>query len=997
MDRLKPTSRNKANVEAEKGETVVTKFFADLFPEHYEIDGKKHKDGGTPLQLPSGSFIFSDAPDMKIKDKNVLNYLGEDKAKTVAEIAKKYDLNKFKKILTDPNVSPIDRNSALVGMSNNLEKLGFLALYQEMMKGLPDGVPEISQEFLRKNPEYVEKVQEMIKQKEAESQQAQQADNIPKAYWGFQTTMDPNKPGTYADYLPTKDVNLKNNLFKQEELKTSSVPFKESDFDKMGEWLTDKEKAKESADILNKLQESENWLSRINEVREPTNISNEIENKNAVNKKDDPLKGYSKEEIEKMIKEGKIKADVKNYNMSLVFPGGYRSMMMDKMAANYANWLEGTLQSAYMAPMYNANRVFGSHSNLSRGDYVQAGTRTGDFKIDKYSTNTGYDTFTLPYYPSSHPQMSKGGQFDPAKAIKEIYERLSNPVDLFEEGGETGKSPENPNNTSDKQKQEFNNLLEEAYNDLLSSIEKDVDAIYEKMYSGNKPQNEELAKENIKKLIISAYNAAKQGLQDTDKISFSKQTPKGTANLKALNAKFDELLSSKDKGEIAKALKLNAVNVISNFNPEIFKSEDIGKALRSGNVEMNKDVNAAIRKEYYDAWGLSNYGDPKKVKDDLGVALFQHAFINNAGKDTKNIVVSHKGLQGQQGVGFAKPVELKKSDGLKSGDISAVDGYLGDRTVNQLMLDLSQFAKPEEKKQEVKPVSLPPKQEIEQKPQEEKPKQKARGYYFLQDKNKIALALHNLYSIRKRPPYEPEPVVSLPDYSLYDPNRALQAMQQSYKTGMDMQTQYSPAQIAASNIAAMSSEMASKAADVIANVQNQNVGIANMASANTTQLINAYLNAKGNQMRSLHDKYTAMEERYTADRNKALANLTSEINNAITNAAKAQTINEILYKDSPYYIEPETGGTTHFDPRYAKEIVPEKPQDKEVVFNRMMEYMRKQGIDHKSWKPEDYEKFAHFLGLESGSSGESIDPAVKREEKEKFTPWWQVFPFSKTE
>ena len=67
---LGPTNRKKANVEAEKGETVVTNMSRGLnnIYEMYDIGGKKHSEGGTPLLLPTDdgndtqgtSFIFSD-------------------------------------------------------------------------------------------------------------------------------------------------------------------------------------------------------------------------------------------------------------------------------------------------------------------------------------------------------------------------------------------------------------------------------------------------------------------------------------------------------------------------------------------------------------------------------------------------------------------------------------------------------------------------------------------------------------------------------------------------------------------------------------------------------------------------------------------------------------------------------------------------------------------------------------------------------------------------
>lgn len=1360
MDKLKPTNRDKANVEAEKGETVVTKFFQDLFPEHYEIDGKKHKDGGTPLSLPQGSFIFSDAPEMKIKDKNVLDYLGEKKAKTIAEIAKKYDLNKFKKILTDKNVSPIDRNSALVGMSNNLEKLGFLALYQEMMKGLPDGVPEISQEFLKKNPEYVDKINEILSKEKNTGTDGQQ---VPQAFMGMSFTANDfnDGPGNRKrkksdDYVSEKlepkplDFSslFKTNQSEQEEREISTNPSnttpnnQQNNIDnqtpvrkylgppyhlesflasKKQEILKDPIRGSYNPEISvkekptpdfppNEYSPDGPWADPLSDTFRNTpaekletrsvfdqktdqetqelkksGLDKEFEeNYKKIKEKSDEIddkyyekniKKMTKEELKKLredLESGKLKATVRNYNMSLVFPGGYQSMLMDKAMANWANWLEGSLQAAYASPVYNANRVYGSQPALSKGDYVQSGTSTGEYRPDRMTRIGGYSSFVYPYYPQSHPQMNEGGQvnkFDPGMAIKEIYERLNSPY-VFAEGGPVGDSenknneqqknidltglikdylakkykhkahvygydqraiesailknlkygtpgttysthplimeiedymgqkypeyqkalnksralfvknefgndfskfrdylveqklmttaherdisnqynqfyrdilnnketpneknedknqttsraPENKKDTTDprskvffgvldigienyakqhgkdsswisqrredisnllkgkstsssskkeltpllqylenedilpsdvikkmtndientqkdnkdkkepispkynKDKKEttpekntseskenlnwsvFNEAIENAYNNLKAQLPDLVNSIYDKVYKDKKhtEQEKEIAKKNIEKLVLSSFDATKKGLYDSDGVSFSKQSKTSTAQTSKLNNQLKDLIAKGDKEAVSRyietAMKINAVNNISNTNPQIFTNPEIRKSLESGNALMNRDAAAKLRKEYFDAWGLPNYGDPAKVKDDLGVALFQYSFNRNKDTDDDNIVLTSKDYQDGSNIYYKRPKSFR--EGLKSeSNISAIDGYYGDRTQNQFMLDLGVFAEPKKeepkKAEEVKTEQKEIKPEVKaEQLQTIAPKLKARGYYFLQDKNRIAQALHNLYSIRKRPPYEPEPMVSLPDYSLLDPSRALQASQQAYKMGMEQVGSYLPPQVAAAQVSMMSGQAATDAANIISDTQNKNVAIANQASLTTANLINNYLQRKENQMRSLHDKYTIMEERYTADRNKALANLTDAINNAITNAAKNQTINEILYKDSPYYVEPETGGTTHFDPRYAKDITMTAKKDRTTMMNELMGNLRKHNIDTSKMTPDDAEKWLRLYGISDVSGSETIEPGVKKEEKETFTPWWRLFPFNKNE
>jgi hypothetical protein len=143
---LSPVPREDANIEAEKGETIV-------FPDtdgniaHAKIGGKRHSEGGTPLNVPDGSFVFSDYRGLLIKNKDVLKdvfNIGGGKSKTPAEVAKKYELNVYKQILADPWADPMDKKTAQLMIENNMKKLGQLALIQEGMKGFPDGIPDIA-------------------------------------------------------------------------------------------------------------------------------------------------------------------------------------------------------------------------------------------------------------------------------------------------------------------------------------------------------------------------------------------------------------------------------------------------------------------------------------------------------------------------------------------------------------------------------------------------------------------------------------------------------------------------------------------------------------------------------------------------------------------------------------------------------------------------------------------------------------------------------------
>lgn len=160
---LGPVKRKIANVEAEKGETVVTNMSRGLnnIFEMYGISGKKHSEGGTPLALPTeekdsdgSSFIFSDNKRMTVKDPALLDYFGikSSKPMTFADISKTFmkRVNDSKAILINPDSDDVAKRSAEMTMDNTAFKIAALKLLQESKKGFKDGLPNGTEAFFDK-------------------------------------------------------------------------------------------------------------------------------------------------------------------------------------------------------------------------------------------------------------------------------------------------------------------------------------------------------------------------------------------------------------------------------------------------------------------------------------------------------------------------------------------------------------------------------------------------------------------------------------------------------------------------------------------------------------------------------------------------------------------------------------------------------------------------------------------------------------------------------
>lgn len=182
---LGAVNKKVANVEAEKGETVVTNMSRGLnnIFEMYGIGGKKHSQGGTPLALPTenkesdgSSFIFSDSKKMLVKDPEVMKYFGIDSKKpmTFADISKTFmkRVNDSKAILINPDSDDVAKRSAEMTMDNTAFKIAALKLLQESKKGFKDGLPSGTEAFFEKlqvNP------QEMFAMNQEEAEKANTA------------------------------------------------------------------------------------------------------------------------------------------------------------------------------------------------------------------------------------------------------------------------------------------------------------------------------------------------------------------------------------------------------------------------------------------------------------------------------------------------------------------------------------------------------------------------------------------------------------------------------------------------------------------------------------------------------------------------------------------------------------------------------------------------------------------------------------------------------
>jgi hypothetical protein len=207
--------RSMANLEAEGGETVMGNIDGSGMPSFYTIKGPRHHSGGVPLNLPDDSFIYSDTQSMKISDPTILKMFNKPAKKggyTPAELSKQYDINKYRKILQDPESDEIARKTAELMIKNYTIKLGALALAQEGKKGFPQGIPAVAQPYMEANnisPEQV--MPELAVQRQQMEQQAQEDEGQePNIEPEAQEEMATMEPGMSPDQMgmPQEDIMM---------------------------------------------------------------------------------------------------------------------------------------------------------------------------------------------------------------------------------------------------------------------------------------------------------------------------------------------------------------------------------------------------------------------------------------------------------------------------------------------------------------------------------------------------------------------------------------------------------------------------------------------------------------------------------------------------------------------------------------------------------------------------------------------------------------------
>jgi hypothetical protein len=213
---LGPVDRDAANLEAEKGEMALTDTTGDGVFELYDIGGKRHSEGGTPLNLPDQSFVYSDTKGMLLTIDEMASLGIEGKKRiTPAKAAKKFPLNEYIKILEDTASDKIAIETAEQMISKNKVMLSQIAFIQESKKDFEGGLPLAAFPYLMSKgidpEEFQQKIMQMQAEKEGQGQgqashQMPDGSMMPGATHGEEPSMAQGMPPQGGPQMPPPEM-----------------------------------------------------------------------------------------------------------------------------------------------------------------------------------------------------------------------------------------------------------------------------------------------------------------------------------------------------------------------------------------------------------------------------------------------------------------------------------------------------------------------------------------------------------------------------------------------------------------------------------------------------------------------------------------------------------------------------------------------------------------------------------------------------------------------
>lgn len=971
---LKQVPRDEANLEAEKGETAFGDINGDGFTEHMLIGGKRHSQGGTPLNLPDGTFIFSDTASMKIKDPEILAKFGKKKGSyTPAELAKPYDLNKYRKILEDPNSDKIDKKSAELMIKNINLKLGALALAQESKKGFPQGIPEVARPYME---EMGIREEDLMPQKaQPEAQVNQQAMQNPYEAQGMQMQspeeeMMEQGPGmqnpqeeamemppmaAYGMQLGGYDMH-----FAQSGIEMGPTKFDNINYDRnqpgMQEYLKTIQKYNElkgnpesmpvGEGPLN-IDQQENYNELLNDIYSPSKGTAYDPN---TGEPLPPVNYTPQEQLEKR----KQRVEDCPCMKTIVVQG----VPQDKCVP--CEQLE-MAQYGMMTGDYN------STSNYA-GDQLY---RTGG-SLTRYQDKGQVDEKNSVIINRADYKTDE----DYALARNEMFAKAGNkPVYVVMPDGKykkiTQKTKATDPYTGEDLKTTWNNSAEMAT--LFRSMNKSI----------NTPEFTKILADYTRKAILdeSKYKGK------------SGKTSKAYSKLSKQQFKEEEI-----RDAFIKHQKRNLALQAHGIQARYFEDAPTGRLLTPEQIVAKKiknndgtPVSLAQAKQIYNKYQTSGLTDLNKAFTKVGIPLDNTALEQATFQGFTDAIKNKANLTPEQQKALtnwaAYETGVADETGQKNNRISPIDRVYTNTSGEQLSAYDPTELEYVESDLESKPDDATNAVDTENVDYEMPYVPEVAPWK--QDKLNLLNAGIDYLGANKYLPWAAPYMPELMDPVYYDPTRELAQQSEQANIANQALAQFVGPQALSARSASIQGQGAKQAADTLARYNNLNVGTANQFEGNNTQIMNEAQRYNQALAKQLYDQNVVANQSYDNTKRALRHNLADAQNTLTTNMWKTDALNQLFPQ---YAVDPSVGGRMHFTKN--KTITPELSSSYDSYLEKYMGapyYMEPEAAQKaardaiKYSNPNSEDNRAEALQLMYGKKGGSMDMA--------YVMGSNVFPF----
>jgi hypothetical protein len=853
---LKPVPREMANLEAEKGETAVVNI--DGFPAHFNIGGKRHSEGGTPLNLPDNSFIFSDTAKMKIKDPEILKQFGmamKSGGFTPADIAKKYQINNYRKMLADPETDDLQRKTAEMMIANYNEKLAKLALAQESKKGFPQGIPAIAIPYIDAHN---------IDTSQYAPTQAQQEDpnaNMGVARYGANVIAGWNKMqvgGPIGDQTWAQDATIGSSYNLYLEALASKDPKKMRD---IGKKISDRDiegfgwwpgsRQGKLHDLGYDLMRQATLTERAQAPKELTEEELDINTRNKAAELFTKLYNLKRKATEAKDFDAAYNYDVELENLHKLHPdykaaGFMRKKQSAKQEINSKDFYSPAQPAIYYTET-ETNKVNDLYDKYLKPKEVAKAPTTSAKPQEKKveakplpattpTLNTSPNSVLVkPVKTKKDTTISKEALDALAQTDPDAYDKLMKDfkVKEYQGGGSTATAVRKME--PGKIKPEYS--MEEAYGPKGVARQNEF-----RRHMGLPELPSNATKAQIQ---AGAGELQKYAIENYPELVSDYMTEKNPKP----NKKLEDVLRSKG------------------YKPT---NAELKKAMAEGNISP-EDIRSAYKDDQW--WFRAIKADRKKVSPEEYEKLMKRP---GSIKQGENMYYSEDP---------SKPWEYTT--------------YYTDKPAPKVEL------KPEVK-QEVEPA----KQEVKRNPIV-KGNPPTYAPWWLQDIIGTAGAFGDLSRVKKYQPWQATPQAFLPQATFYDPTRELAANAEQANIASQFHQAFTGPKTG--QMAGVQGQAMKNAADIMGKYNNLNVGVANQLEQERAQIMNAASQNRANLSTQLWDKYNIANQQFDNAKNQAREQLRKHVISAVTNRAKTQALNT-LYPN--YYTDPSLGGFLNFAPGY---------------------------------------------------------------------------------